>query len=912
MCYRLPVSIAQDASRPSATGNPHHWLAALRHELGPDRVSLRSEDLDTYSRDLWPRWLLGIAGRQQQEEGPGAVVWPETPAEVQAILRICHEHRIAVVPYGAGSGVAGGAVGPSGSVVIDTKRMRGVEIDAERGVVSFGPGILGWHLEELLNRRDLTLGHFPSSIMCSTAGGWVATRGAGQMSTKYGKIEDLVRSVDLVTGPGELVHFDNGDSSSGGTDWAQLVTGSEGTLGVITRATCSVRRAPAARRLRGYSFPNVEAACRAIQHILQLGLRPAVVRLYDEIDTLISGMSRGKAPSHASTVSEPDLATRLLLNQAQSQPGSRGLDFDELLKFLRPDAQRLKGRVERWLIQTLLGDTEQLTRLINRLLERLSADSMLILGFEGEPDIAAAEDTYTRDQMARCGGRDLGEEPGQHWLRHRYNVSFKMPRAFAAGAFTDTIEVATTWDRLMPLYREVRAAVAPYALCMAHFSHAYPDGCSIYFTVVGRRKAGPGLSVDENRLAVAEDRQHYDALWSAAMQATLRIGATISHHHGVGRLKASYMPVEHGPSLRILSALRTACDPHGICNPGNLAPMAATPSSAPPPCPADPPRLGEPDTTNHLIEVAAAAPLFQVEQQLYRQRLSLGGLPPWSFARTVADALTAPRASEASIEAGRLRDRRVRLRATLEDGSELVVPPHVVPRRATGPELGQALLASAEPGQGPGVKLTSVTLRLSPRSLEPSWAGYLFPSARAAVDALFAARTLHGALGLAEVLLASSALLARVLGDTPLPPSDAFEWALIVRAPAAAPVATAVLKELEARIGGTASGRLHAAACRDFWSPDSLCGPAATADSVAAFAGRFPAHEHALALHDSSPAAVAALLAAERGPTLLCGVYLHGLTLCTDHPPTATAPDAASAQTILGPRLAAALSGRSA
>ena len=94
--------------------------------------------------------------------------------------------------------------------------------------------------------------------------------------------------------------------------------------------------------------------------------------------------------------------------------------------------------------------------------------------------------------------------------------------------------------------------------------------------------------------------------------------------------------------------------------------------------------------------------------------------------------------------------------------------------------------------------------------------------------------------------------------------------------------------------------------------PDSLCGPAATAESVAAFAGRFPAHEHALALHDSSPAAVAALLAAERSPTLLCGVYLHGLTLCTDHPPTATAPDAASAQTILGPRLAAALSGRSA
>src|SRR5206468_3028115 len=112
---------------------------------------------------------------------------------------------------------------------IDTKRLRAMKIDAARSVVEFEPGILGWHLEERLNRQGLSLGHFPSSIMCSTVGGWLATRGAGQMSTKYGKIEDLVHSLELCTGDGARLQLDNGDG--GGTDWIQLAVGSEGTLG---------------------------------------------------------------------------------------------------------------------------------------------------------------------------------------------------------------------------------------------------------------------------------------------------------------------------------------------------------------------------------------------------------------------------------------------------------------------------------------------------------------------------------------------------------------------------------------------------------------------------------------------------------------------------------------------------------
>jgi alkyldihydroxyacetonephosphate synthase len=850
---------------------------SLQAFLGPDGVSRRAEDLQTYSYDLWPRGLITASGEKPPESPPGLIVWPRSEAEVAGVLRLCSAAGAPVVPYGAGSGVAGAAVGPPGSVVLDTKRMTRVDIDPDRGVVTFDPGILGWHLEERLNRRGLSLGHFPSSIMCSTAGGWLATRGAGQMSTKYGKIEDLVRRLTLCTGAGEIVACENGDF--GGADWVQLVVGSEGTLGVITSATCTVRPMPALRRLRGYAFPSVESACDAIRHILQLGMRPAVVRLYDEIDTLINGLGRhsGRAKSGGLPFSGPD-------------------HFEEILRHLRSDARRLTGRVERWLLKTVLGETEPVTRLISRLLQRVHPESMLILGFEGDEQMTEREDAYAREQMARSGGRDLGEEPGQHWLAHRYDVSFKQPRVFAAGAFADTIEVAATWERLLPLYREVRAAVAPYALCMAHFSHAYPDGCSIYFTMIVRREAGPDLSPAENQRAVQADTARYDAMWQAAMQATLRVGATISHHHGVGRLKTPYLPAEHGASLRILSALQTACDPQHVCNPGNLA-SPKEPPPAPPRAPDVETSLPKIDAADFLVEAPGTMPLFALEQALRPQRLSLGGLCPWAYGRTLAEALLHPRPSEASLELGRLRDRRVRLRVELPGGAELVIPPQPAPRRATGPDLGQVFLGQTDLYPEP-FTLRTATLRVCRLHDEPvenrpgaqRFAGYLFYSAEAAVRAMLLARSLHGGAAFSDLYVVDEALFHRVLAGKPHPSS--FGFGLLARAAGPAELAAVALKTLHARI---MAGRpedapvaeLGDALCREILCPDSLCGMAATAESVAEHAGRFPAHEEAIPGKLQSQAALTELLESQAkagSVSLLCGIYLHGIALCSDRP----------------------------
>ena len=856
-------------------------------------MSQSAVDRDVYARDLWPRLTLEVAAGLPPRDRPAAVVWTDSAAQVAQVIRICARHGVPLVPYGAGSGVGGGAVGPAGSLVLDTKRMRAVHIDRAAGTVTCEPGVLGWHLEEQLARRGLTLGHFPSSIMCSTVGGWVATRGAGQCSTKYGKIEDMVRSLEVVSGDGRILRVENGDR--GGLDWVQGFVGSEGVLGVVTAITATVRPVPEARRLRGFAFPSVEAGCQAIRHLMQRGMRPAVVRLYDEIDTLIAGAGRGaRHGGAAGRLSDApsggkgggllrDLLAGVLGRAAQ---GGQGIDVEELLRFVRPDADRVRGRVERWLLQTALGETDSVNRAIDRVMERLGAECLLILGFEGDGRIVDSEDRYACEQMAHCGGRDLGEEPGQNWLRHRYDVSFKMSRVFRAGAFSDTVEVATTWDRLLPLYRQVRTAVAPHALIMAHFSHAYVDGCSIYFTVMANRRTAWAKSPAQRAGALADDQHRYDELWGDAMRAALRAGAAISHHHGVGRLKTPFLGRDQGAGQGLLVALKRACDPHNICNQGNLVDVHAPTPRGVGVAAAGGDAAGAGGTDeNFLRTYDADVSLRDLEQGLRAAGLTLGGLPAWAWGRTLGAALLAPQAADAALGAGRLRDRVAQIVAqpvrgsrlaasagpTSGDGTQaLVVPPHPAPRRATGPDVAPLLLSSI--AAQPQATLGRVTVRVRPLPGAGAWLGCTFADAAGAVRALGHARTLHGCVGLEDVVLLSREACGHVAGTADLLGRAAY--VLLARGAAPQAIAEPLLRALRQNIGDDAlSSALPAELCRALWDVDSrpvLAAPPAVQLAV-----------------DDSPAALTALLAGTVGPRFLCGVYLHGVAYAADASPPA-------------------------
>ena len=532
----------------------------LQRELeaifGPRRVSLRAIDLETYARDMWPRLLLAYREGRAPAQRPHAIVWPEHVREVAAVVKLAREQRIPIVPYGGGSGVCGGAVPVHGGITIDTKRMQ--QLRAVHGaelICDVEAGLSGERFERELARRGYTFGHFPSSIYCSTVGGWLATRAAGQLSTKYGKVEDRCVGLTVVTGRGEVVETDGPSRALRGPSWTQLLLGSEGTLGVITSARLRLSPAPQLRVFRGFEVDDVAGGVAAIRRVLQKGLRPAVVRLYDEFDTLMNSLGHQDAgeAEHAVIGPRPPVETGAL----PAWPGPPPEEPDGLVARLVDFA---KGKhLRRDAMHAALGQSQLVNRLVGTVAEKIARRGCrLIIGLEGARIRTEVEAALTFHELGVAGARDRGEDPGWAWLRHRYAVSYRMSPVFRDGAFVDTMEVASSWERLMDLYHSVRAAIGRHALVMAHFSHAYADGCSIYFTFVGTASD-----------AAAAERL-YDAIWRDGLDATSQVGGTISHHHGVGLLKAPFMAAEHREAMAIFEAAKAALDPDGIMNPGKM------------------------------------------------------------------------------------------------------------------------------------------------------------------------------------------------------------------------------------------------------------------------------------------------------------------------------------------------------
>jgi alkyldihydroxyacetonephosphate synthase len=248
-------------------------LSRVRHALGrgyPDLVRLRAGD---------------------GSSAPDAVVRPGSHAEVVAVLEACDAARVAVVPFGGGTSVVGGVEplrdGLAAAVSLDLARMDSLQDVDERALTAvFGPGITGPDAESRLAELGLTLGHFPQSFEFATIGGYVATRSAGQASTGYGRIDDLVLGLRCAAPAGELV-AKPWPASAAGPAVRELLVGSEGVLGVITEATLAVRRRPEARRYEGWWFPSFAAGAEAFRAMEQGDAAPDVARLSDEAETVV-------------------------------------------------------------------------------------------------------------------------------------------------------------------------------------------------------------------------------------------------------------------------------------------------------------------------------------------------------------------------------------------------------------------------------------------------------------------------------------------------------------------------------------------------------------------------------------------------------------------------------------------------
>ena len=238
------------------------------------------------SRDWWPltmHWAL--AGHVPRRAA--LVARPTTTSAVSAIAALCDDHRVPLTVAGGRSGVCGASVPVFGGVVLDTTAMQGIlSVDVESGIVEVLPGTFGPDLERVLrNDHGLTIGHFPQSFDIATVGGWVACCGAGQYSTRYGKVDDMVCGLEVVLADGTIVITGGGPAASVGPDLNQLFLGSEGTLGIVTRVWLRAHPVPGAERRAAFSFASFAAGLEACRQIIRRGATPAVLRLYDAAES---------------------------------------------------------------------------------------------------------------------------------------------------------------------------------------------------------------------------------------------------------------------------------------------------------------------------------------------------------------------------------------------------------------------------------------------------------------------------------------------------------------------------------------------------------------------------------------------------------------------------------------------------
>ncbi len=282
----LPVPVAASTGPPRSRLHrevrvDETFLDRLRGVCGSVDVGGQAR-LDA-GRDWWP--LAAVwATAGVVPAYPAAVVRPSTPVEVAAVLEVCTRSGMPVTAAGGRSGVCGGSVPAFGGVALDLTALAGVVgIDRRSGLVDVRAGTFGQVLEETLRTDyDLTLGHHPQSIGLSTVGGWLACRSAGQYSTRYGKIEDMVVGLEVALADGRLIRTGGAaPRAATGPDLTQLFVGSEGTLGIITEARLRAHPIPPAERRAAFAFPDFGAGLEACRRILRRGATPAVLRLYD-------------------------------------------------------------------------------------------------------------------------------------------------------------------------------------------------------------------------------------------------------------------------------------------------------------------------------------------------------------------------------------------------------------------------------------------------------------------------------------------------------------------------------------------------------------------------------------------------------------------------------------------------------
>lgn len=413
-------------------------LEAFRQLVGQENVKI-----DGYAR-IRASYGAGTIDALRLRQGiienlPAAVLSPRSRDDVQAVMNYCVAEHIPLYVFGAGSTVTRGLEAVEGGVTLDMSRHMNqmLAFNETNQTITVQAGMLGPELERILNQAQevlhaegaYTCGHFPQSFMHSSVGGWVVTRGAGQNSTYYGKIEDIVLSQEYVTLQGVL-QTPGFSRCATGPDFDQIMLGSEGCFGVLTSVTLRIfQYNPQNTRRFSFLFHNWEEAQAAAREVMQgeFGL-PSVFRLSDPEET--------------------DVALRMYhIHGTLVDTALRALGYQPMQRCL------------------LLGSADgegEFSRMVAR---KIAAKARHYHAF-----------TLTPFQVTR------------RWEKSRFTDPYMREDLMDFGILIDTLECAVTWQQLPEVHARVREIVKsrPHTICMTHLSHAYPQGTNLYFIFIAR------------------------------------------------------------------------------------------------------------------------------------------------------------------------------------------------------------------------------------------------------------------------------------------------------------------------------------------------------------------------------------------------------------------------------------------
>lgn len=408
-------------------------IEALKNLVGQDNLLLGDYDRAYHSYGKFYSDLLNL--RSGKVEHPtDVVITPDNTKQIEDIVQYCDEHGIAIIPFGGGTSVTRALEAPKGGVTLNLSKKfnKVIQLNETNKSITVQSGILGPDLEKFLNSKGYTCGHFPQSFEYTTAGGWIAARGAGQNSTGYGTAADILLALEVVCPVGT---FSTKDYPYHAQGWNlnEVICGSEGTLGVITELTLKIfKHNPSDRTQGSMIFKTFESGVHAMRDMAQgeFGL-PHIFRLSDGPETDYGFRIKGVDKTYKNKV----------LNMLKYPQGERSVMY-----------------------YTVDGEKDY-NRLVQKKMKRIAK---------------------------KHGAFLAGKEAIKKWLDMRFHSSYLRDTYFEHGMMIDTMETAVNWENLIPLWKAAHAYAKkfPNLFVMSHISHVYPNGANLYVIFQGPIKKG--------------------------------------------------------------------------------------------------------------------------------------------------------------------------------------------------------------------------------------------------------------------------------------------------------------------------------------------------------------------------------------------------------------------------------------